>query len=566
MPSADARVLQAPAGGQVSPRFTRRAIVALTILTLSLRLMTATAAHDSGYGMITQELSPTEADTVERIGAGWVLLNFNWDWIDRGCASGADLPACRDYASLDAMVNAANARGLEIVADLSYTAAWANGTGIKQSPPTDLQDYYDFLFNIVVRYSPRVKVWKIWNEPNLSAFLTPADQWMARYRTYVVWAVAAIKKADPTAVIVGPDLSYHALSGGSLSEFNRIMTDYGWWAFDIVSVHHYDDDGVPLGVRLDEDVAPFRVGKPVWVTETGQRWTSLSQTFASQQQFYLRTLADYEDRRTWVTNLFFYQLAGGDLFNVTSDGSYANGFPALRSYEHWINLGRTVAFELAGIPPDDLNVGALDASRWSVGIASGQPDRSITVAQFGNQIHIGPLRTRAAGTHVNGVVSTQTFDLTGAIVSVRILTPPSVDSTAHATVTIVADALNQYLAHVQGGQLLFEEKTGGVTTALGAAPFSLTDTAYVRIRHDLAGDQIVFETATMAGGISRRAAARRQFDIHSMRLELGAGTSSSETSVPGTVVFDRVSLPVSAAAPTRDATLTAAGGTARSSG
>src|SRR5439155_766799 len=83
------------------------------------------------------------------------------------------------------------------------------------------------------------------------------------------------------ARIVGPDLSYHALAGGSLSEFSRIMTEYGWWAFDLVSVHHYDDDGVPLGVRLDEGVQPFRFGKSVWLTETGHRWSTAGQLLTS---------------------------------------------------------------------------------------------------------------------------------------------------------------------------------------------------------------------------------------------------------------------------------------------
>ena len=105
------------------------------------------------------------------------------------------------------------------------------------------------------------------------------------------------------------------------------MSDYGWWAFDVVAVHHYDDDGVPLGVRLDEGVRPFRHGKPVWVTETGQRWSTGSQTFTTQQQFYLRALVDADDRRDWVTNLFFYELVGNDLFNVTTDGSVRERLP-----------------------------------------------------------------------------------------------------------------------------------------------------------------------------------------------------------------------------------------------
>jgi hypothetical protein len=127
----------------------------------------STSAQDYRYGMITQTLDDTQADTVERAGIGWVLLNFNWNEVDRRCGSRADLPGCRDYDMLDRMVETTAGRGLEVLADLSYTAAGANGTGLPQSPPLDLNDYSDYISDIVSRYSPLVKAWKIWNEPNL---------------------------------------------------------------------------------------------------------------------------------------------------------------------------------------------------------------------------------------------------------------------------------------------------------------------------------------------------------------------------------------------------------------
>src|SRR5205814_661446 len=158
------------------------------------------------------------------------------------------------------------------------------------------------------------------------------------------------------------------------------------------------------GVRLDEGVQPFRFGKSVWITETGQRWSTAGQTLASQQRYYLRALADADDRRDWVRNLFFYELVGSDLFNVTADGSYDHGFPAFRSFEHWIKLGRGTAFELAGIPAQDPSVGAIDSTQCSVAIASGEQDASAPVAQYGALIHIGPLLTSTRGSHYNGVV------------------------------------------------------------------------------------------------------------------------------------------------------------------
>jgi hypothetical protein len=366
---------------------------------------------------------------------------------------------------------------------------------------------------------------------------------MPTYKKYVMLASSAIHRADPTALIVGPDLSYHALAGGSLSPFSQIMADYGSSVFDIVSVHHYDDDDVPLGVRLDEDVAPFRRGKPVWVTETGQRWSTFEQTPGTQQVFYLRALADRDDRRAWVTNVFFYQLIGDDLFNVTVDGAYDTAFPALRSYERWIKDGRDAAFESAGVLPEDPSAGAVDRETWSTGVISGSSDQTIRVSQYGGQIHIGPLQAGASGSHVSGVVRRGSFDLTGATVSAKIATPPSIDGNAYAAVILAFDASNLLRVRIQAGRLLFEQTVRGVTTRLGQTQFSLIDTAYVRVRHDADTDHIVFETLTASGSATLQASVKRPMDIQTMRLGLEAGTSSVETLMPGTVVFDRITAP-----------------------
>ena len=116
--------------------------------------------------------------------------------------------------------------------------------------------------------------------------------------------------------------------------------------------------------------------------------------------------------------------------------------------------------------------------------------------------------------------------------------------------TLAADAWDDYAVVVTRGELRFEKTLTGVTTALGRTPFSLTDTAVVRIRHDPAADQIVFDTIAADGVPTPRAAVGREFGIRSLRLHLSAGTTGRATTAPGTVVFDRVSLPT---APRRDA-------------
>jgi hypothetical protein len=526
-----------------------RASVSLALLFVCLPAMVC--AQNDRYGVITQELTSAEVDAVARIGAGWVMLDFGWARVDRDCGSAADLPSCRDYASLVAMVALANARGLRVLADMGSTAAWASSTGQPQAPPTNLQDYADYVADIVARFTPLgVHHWKIWNEPNLSNFLTSATTWQAQYRTYVETARAAIKRVDPAAVVVGPDVSFHALAGGSVSEFAQVMADFGS-DFDIVSIHHYDTDGVPLGVRLDEDVAPFRAGKPVWVTETGQKWTTEGETPALQQQYYLRALSAYEARASWVRNIFFYQLVGADLFNISSDGSFTGGLPALQSYADWVRLGPTAAMARAPITTASIDAGSLDASKWIVGLATGSRDATVPLHQFGTQIHIGPLSTGTSGSHYNGVEKPRAIDLTGGLAGIKLLAPPSADTAAFAMLTLVADASNQYRIYVQGGRISLEQKIDGVTTTLGSLAFSPTQTPFLAIAHQVATDEIVFGTASSDGHITPRVAVPRNMQISSMTFELKAGTSSAEWSSPGTVVFDQPPKWGATPAPTR---------------
>jgi hypothetical protein len=440
------------------------------------------------------------------------------------------------------MVALANARGLHVLADMGSTAAWASSTGQSQAPPANLQNYANYVADLVSRFTPLgVHHWKIWNEPNLSTFLTSATTWQAQYRTYVETARAAIKRIDPAGVVVGPDVSFHALAGGSVSEFAQVMADFGS-DFDIVSIHHYDTDGVPLGVRLDEDVAPFRAGKPVWVTETGQKWTTEGQTPPLQQQYYLRALSAYEARASWVRNIFFYQLVGADLFNISTDGSFAGGLPALQSYADWVRLGPAAATARAPITTASIDAGGLDASKWVAALASGPRDSTLPLHQFGTQIHIGPLPTGRPGSHSNGVEMSRAIDLTGRLASIKLVAPPAADTAASAMLTLVADISNQYRIYVQSGRVYFEQKVDGVTTALGSLPFSPAQTAFLAIAHLPATDEIVFGTASADGHVTPRVAVPRNIAVSSMTLELSAGTSAAESSSPGTVVFDQLIL------------------------
>ena len=103
--------------------------------------------------------------------------------------------------------------------------AAAGGTSDK-SPPADPAAFARFAAQAARRYAPLgVHHWEIWNEPNLAAFWMPrADP--AAYARLLVDAAAAIRAADPRAVVILGGLAPGADDGGNRSPLGFLRDVY----------------------------------------------------------------------------------------------------------------------------------------------------------------------------------------------------------------------------------------------------------------------------------------------------------------------------------------------------
>ena len=168
-------------------------------------------------------------------------------------------------------------------------------------PPLNYQDWYDFVFATVSRYRDDIHLWGIWNEPNLDQYLQGADPRV--YRSLVITARAAIRAANPTRHVLGPEVSFHGVKDGW---FAAVMHDFGD-LFDIVTVHWYAD-GPKLDVMMDQLVRPLSLGKPVWMSEVGMKPCASLFGEAGQALLYQRVLSAFQARRSWWTGVLFYDL------------------------------------------------------------------------------------------------------------------------------------------------------------------------------------------------------------------------------------------------------------------
>ncbi|PYR42544.1 MAG: hypothetical protein DMF93_05560 [Acidobacteria bacterium] len=271
----------------------RRAV--LLAIAIAACAVASPSAQNLHYGMNTRVLTPQMADKMAELGAGVVRLAFGWDVIEPGCKG------CFAWERTDAWRDEARRTRRTIFASLAYTPAWANGGRHYRFPPMNFQDWYDFVFAAVSRYKDDIFLWGVWNEPNLDVYLDGAD--LRTYRTLTVMARAAIRAANPNALVIGPDVSWHGVKDGW---FAAAMNDFGD-LFDIVAVHWYQD-GPDLEFFMDNLVRPDSLGKPVWLSETGMKPCFSLFGEAGQALLYARVLRAFAARRSWWTGVSFYDL------------------------------------------------------------------------------------------------------------------------------------------------------------------------------------------------------------------------------------------------------------------
>jgi hypothetical protein len=135
------------------------------------------------------------------VGAGIIRLDPGWAVIapaEPPAAFDARNPAdpAYNWSRADAAIRAAAASGLEVLFTFSRAPSWAEGDGrprnaVAGSWKPRVRAVADFSRAAATRYSgafpdplhpgqmlPRVRLWQVWNEPNLSQYLSP--QWTRR--------------------------------------------------------------------------------------------------------------------------------------------------------------------------------------------------------------------------------------------------------------------------------------------------------------------------------------------------------------------------------------------------
>lgn len=156
-----------------------------------------------------------------------------------------------DWAAFDRDVQALTDAGFELGAQFLYTPAWASPhpeladkvnicvRGSAAYAPTDIADFSRFVDRTVRRYGDRIKIWEMWNEPNISG---GSCYWSDTPENYVKLLRAgyqAVKEAQPEGQVwlggLGPRKSYYAF-------YDQILKAGAGGLYDRLSVHGFWPD------------------------------------------------------------------------------------------------------------------------------------------------------------------------------------------------------------------------------------------------------------------------------------------------------------------------------------
>lgn len=273
-------------------------------------------------------------------GLGWVKQQFPWSEIEPKRDRFWDDKYNQDsWAKYDRIVALSEKHGLRIIARLDNTPEWARGPGTNnQTPPTNPEDYANFVATFVERYQGRVQYLQIWNEPNLK------DEWggkldAAAYVDLLRRTYSRAKSVDPNVVILCAPLAQTLEDGDrGLNEliYLQQLYDAGLRGnCDIMLANGYGFDQPPEAAPDPQVLNLRRVellrevmerngdgAKPVWLNEYG--WNAAPPGFPADKLIWQRVTEEQQARYTvegiryarqnwpWigVINVWFFRQVG----------------------------------------------------------------------------------------------------------------------------------------------------------------------------------------------------------------------------------------------------------------
>ncbi len=245
-------------------------------------------------------------ELTKQIGFKWIKQQIEYKWF-------YPAPGQYDFSAMDRIVDAAQARGLNVMLSIVKAPQWSRPPeDTDEGPPADPNTYADFVRAVAARYAGRVQAYEIWNEQNLyyewgglGAKLSPA-----RYMSLLKAAYQAIKSVDRKAIVISGGLTPTGIDDGKIAiddqKYLKAMYQLGLKYYsDAIGAH-------PSGYNCPAN-ADWRTVKNPTATFRGpfdNRHPSWC--FRGTLEGYRRIMVAYGDarKRIWVTEFGWASVDG----------------------------------------------------------------------------------------------------------------------------------------------------------------------------------------------------------------------------------------------------------------
>ncbi|MCP4221299.1 MAG: endo-1,4-beta-xylanase [bacterium] len=313
----------------------RKYIILVLIVLCGSFLLNSANVSSQPYGINVHVPDNAVLAKIVNSGIKWIRVSVDWFAVEpsRGTF---------DWSQHDRVAEYADSHGLSILFTLSYTPSWANNGNGTNAPADNPADWENFVRTTVNRYKSKVKYWAIWNEPNTVDFFSAGkEEFLA---SVFLPAARAVRTADPSAFIVGPELSHLTSAGHEWYFWMKYILVNGGNYIDIVSHHIYKEEGVShiydlleQGEHLIPSVKSIvedsgQGNKPFWITETG--WNTSEFSEAGQADKYVLMLNKREDKN-YPQKIFFYEIKDDLTPGISPWGILRNDLTEKPAYEKY---------------------------------------------------------------------------------------------------------------------------------------------------------------------------------------------------------------------------------------
>jgi hypothetical protein len=242
-------------------------------------------------GLHDKAWSGKDARMLNQSGTETLRWSMFWARIERS-------PGQFDWSVQDTVVGDLASKGITVLPILSGTPGWLANS--PSDPPLDSQEQRDawehFIQEAIRRYGPNgaywrgpyqaehpgesahpIKIWQVWNEPNLKSHWKPQPS-PGAYARLLKLSHEAILGADPRAKVMFAGMPGYSLDINAWDFLRKVYRRKGVKrSFDIAALHPY-----ALNVRqMDQEIGHVRHAihkagdghTPLWITEIG--WGSL---------------------------------------------------------------------------------------------------------------------------------------------------------------------------------------------------------------------------------------------------------------------------------------------------